>query len=227
MYAARNVRYALNNQLVFIRSQRQDGRYPHRVDPCAGKKNVHPADPVCATLHPAWSTYLQGLFMASPAADVAWFMKLQPGNQADKYLAELKASLEAYDGYLVSMLPAACCLVLPSDPYPCTWDVERRGEFSPLVLPSGCLSTLADVVSSLQWSTRNDSTCFALHSGAEKADNCPATPSPGAANAHGLLWSNGTGDTGEDGTTKFCRTLTKGKWTDCDGVTTQRPLDLT
>ena len=109
MYAARNVRYALNNQLVFIRSQRQDGRYPHRVDPCAGKKNVHPADPVCATLHPAWSTYLQGLFMASPAADVAWFMKLQPGNQADKYLAELKASLEAYDGYLVSTLPAACC----------------------------------------------------------------------------------------------------------------------
>ena len=148
MYAARNVRYALNNQLVFIRSQRQDGRYPHRVDPCAGKKNVHPADPVCTTLHPAWSTYLQGLFMASPAADVAWFMKLQPGNQADKYLAELKASLEAYDGYLVSMLPAACCLVLPSDPYPCTWVVERRGEFSPLVLPSGCLSTLADVVSS-------------------------------------------------------------------------------
>ena len=111
MYAARNVRYALNNQLVFIRSQREDGRYPHRVDPCAGKKNVHPADPVCATLHPAWSTYLQGLFMASPAADVAWFMKLQPGNQADKYLTELKASLEAYDGYLVSMLPAACCRV--------------------------------------------------------------------------------------------------------------------
>ena len=78
----------------------------------------------------------------------------------------------------------------------------------------------------LQWSTRNDSACFALHSGVEKADNCPATPSPGAANARGLLWSNGTGDTGEDGTTKFCRTLTKGKWTDCDGVTTQRSLDL-
>ena len=114
MYAARNVRYALNNQLVFIRSQREDGRYPHRVDPCAGKKNVHPADPVCATLHPAWSTYLQGPFMASPAADVAWFMKLQPGNQADKYLTELKASLEAYDGYLVSMLPAACCRVVLS-----------------------------------------------------------------------------------------------------------------
>ena len=112
MYAARNVRYALNNQLVFIRSQREDGRYPHRVDPCAGKKNVHPADPACTTLHPAWSTYLQGLFMASPAADVAWFMKLQPGNQADKYLTELKASLEAYDGYLVSMLPAACCRVV-------------------------------------------------------------------------------------------------------------------
>ena len=32
MYATRHVRYALNNQLVFIRTQRSDGRYAHRVN---------------------------------------------------------------------------------------------------------------------------------------------------------------------------------------------------
>ena len=37
MWATRDVRAALNNQLVFTRSQRSDGRYPHRTDGCASR----------------------------------------------------------------------------------------------------------------------------------------------------------------------------------------------
>ena len=56
------------------------------------------------------------------------------------------------------------------------------------------------------WSTRNDSSCFALHNASMKADNCPSTPSAGAVNKHGLLFSVGIGDSGEDGSVKFCKT---------------------
>jgi hypothetical protein len=71
MYAARSVRLALDNQLVFARAQRADGRLPHRLDPCAGKGKVAKPDPTCANLRPGWSLYLQGLYMVraySPAA---------------------------------------------------------------------------------------------------------------------------------------------------------------
>lgn len=108
--------------------------------------------------------------MASPAVDVAWFMKLADGNAADAYLAELKASLEQYDRYL--------------------------------------------------WTTRNDSTCFGLQNVTMKLEgNCPPKPTPTPANQHGLLWSAGIGDSGEDGSTKFCRTqINATTWVNCTGV---------
>jgi hypothetical protein len=114
--------------------------------------------------------------MASPSADVAWYMTLEAGNKADAYLSELKTSLEKYDAFL--------------------------------------------------WDTRNDSTCFGLHSGSIKVKgNCPPAPSAGAVNQHKLLFTVGIGDSGEDGSVKFCRNLaatidptTKRRgWTNCSG----------
>ena len=128
-------------------------------------------------------SYLQGLYMASPAVDVAWFMaqQQQPANgddhdqdmylakhvlqqaQVSDYLTELKASLIKYDDYL--------------------------------------------------WATRNDSACAGLVSGAINLTSCPRTPSNGPGNQRGLLWSigsgagfgkkGGAGDSGEDGTDKY------------------------
>jgi hypothetical protein len=224
MWASRSVRLALNNQLAFLRAQRADGRYPHRVDGCGAYETItatdwmshascavvhfnwihgvccvvthtlcsmvaaaswhHPAPTTCTAaalphLQPAdattdWSgTGLQGLYMASPAVDVAWYMRLAHDNQATAYLTELKQSLELYDSYL--------------------------------------------------WTNRNDSTCFALHNGTQVAHNCPSNPSAGAANRRHLLWSVGIADSGEDGSVKFCRKQTSTNnlqtlaWTDCDG----------
>ena len=184
MWAVRNVRWALNNQLVFLRAQRGDGRYPHRVDGCAASWH-HPAPPECTLaalgphLQPSWTgAGLQGLFMASPAVDIAWFLRLEEGNQADAYLTELRHSLQKYDAYL--------------------------------------------------WATRNDSTCLALATGNTRNDsaelaNCPPAPSAGPANRHKLLWSVGIGDSGEDGSIKYCRDATtdpkthKRTWTNCTG----------
>ena len=173
MMASRDVRLALNAQLVFVRSQRSDGRLPHAVWPCLQGNCTATAQGT--GLNAGWCLTLQGAYFASPAVDVAWFMRLAGSdNQADAYLAELAVALERYDDYL--------------------------------------------------WSTRNDSTCIALRNfSVTDGANCPATPSPGAANHRGLLWSTGTrgkstGDTGEDHSTKFCRSqLPNGTWADCEG----------
>ena len=91
MYASRSVRLALNNQLVFIRSQRADGRYSHRVDPCSGGN--HKTDPVCTTLHPGWSTYLQGLFMASPVSTRATPSLPTPVNMYTQFRSRIRCNL--------------------------------------------------------------------------------------------------------------------------------------
>ena len=79
---------------------------------------------------------------------------------------------------------------------------------------------LAELVGSLAaydgylWSTRNDSSCAGLLSGAINLSSCPASPSAGSpGNSRGLLWSTGSGigfgkhgsdgDSGEDGTDKY------------------------
>ena len=108
MWATRSVRLGLDNQLVFMRTQRADGRLSHRVD--CGQHKAKTCDPN-ASLPAAGPepVYLQGLYMASPAVDMAWFMSCQPdcGNlaaasagPARAYLAELGSSLARYDAYL-------------------------------------------------------------------------------------------------------------------------------
>ena len=104
MWAARDVRLALNAQLVFTRTQRSDGRLPHAVWPCG---TPTPGKPTSCTAsgagpHAGWCLTLQGAFFASPAVDVAAFMRVARGNQADAYLAELAITLERYDEYLWS-----------------------------------------------------------------------------------------------------------------------------
>ena len=80
MWAPRSVRLALDNQLVFMRTQRSDGRFSHRVD--CGQHKSRSCDPT-GSLPVAGPepSYLQGIYMASPAVDVSWFMRLHLQNK--------------------------------------------------------------------------------------------------------------------------------------------------
>ena len=107
MYGVRNLRLALNNQLAFMRTQRQDGRLPGMV--------VKPKAGASGTVHPTYSypgnanhSMLQGFYMASPAVDVAFLMNRSDDGQGghrvavSAYLAELRAVLTKFDGWLWS-----------------------------------------------------------------------------------------------------------------------------
>ena len=68
-YGVRNLRLALNNQLAFMRTQRQDGRLPGMV---SRPKQYTPSTPA-GTIHPTYSypgnanhSMLQGFYMARP-----------------------------------------------------------------------------------------------------------------------------------------------------------------
>ena len=110
-YGVRNLRLALNNQLAFMRTQRQDGRLPGIIE--IGK--------TFGVIHPSYSypgnanhSMLQGFYMATPAVDVAFLMNLTVGQtdtllaqgqqQANTaaYLTELQSVLEKFDGWLWS-----------------------------------------------------------------------------------------------------------------------------
>jgi hypothetical protein len=99
-YGLRNLRLALNNQLVFMRTQREDGRL-------AGM--VVTSSAASAVLHPTYSypgranhSMLQGFYMASPAVDVAYLMGASGSSSAQvaAYLAELQAALARFEGWL-------------------------------------------------------------------------------------------------------------------------------
>ena len=110
-YGVRNLRLALNNQLIFMRTQREDGRL-------AGMVNLNKSLPTgTGVVHPTFSypgnanhSMLQGFYMASPAVDVAWLMNqsatAEGGNGiamvVSAYLAELKLVLEKFDAWLWS-----------------------------------------------------------------------------------------------------------------------------
>lgn len=92
MYATRNSRVALNNQLVFMRTQRSDGALP-------GQVGANPAGGA-AQLRGDFKA-IQGLFFAAPAIDMAWYVRGK-ASAAAAYLDELAASLAAYDAWLWS-----------------------------------------------------------------------------------------------------------------------------
>lgn len=98
MYGVRNMRVALNNQLVFMRTQRQDGRLPGmitRVGAGAGVVNPTYSYPGNANL-----SMLQGFYMASPAVDVAWLVNATNPDAASAFLVELQAVLERFEAWL-------------------------------------------------------------------------------------------------------------------------------
>ena len=132
MWAARDVRLALNAQLVFVRSQRSDGRLPHAVWPCGGNLRPGggvPAERNCTAagsgLYAGWCLTLQGAFFASPAVDVAWFVGMANRSNAQAYLGELAVSLERYDKYLWSTRNDSQCEGLR------TWEPTARGANCP------------------------------------------------------------------------------------------------
>jgi hypothetical protein len=114
MYATRNVRLALNNQLVFMRTQRADGRLPGMVSPVknvSGMVTPYYMYPGSQGTH----SMLQGFYFATPAVDVAWFLNLTGAKKAGAdaggsgtnpnvvpYLLELRRTLQKFDHWLWS-----------------------------------------------------------------------------------------------------------------------------
>lgn len=136
MYAQRNVRVGLNNQLIYLRSARSDGFMAHRIDANPSGHSLHPVyftcDPHCSGN--MGSVGIQGLYLAYPAVDVAFYLNLSVGdgvavsNDATvAYLHEVREALANYDTWmwtqrndsqccsLVSAgINASCCPSVPS-----------------------------------------------------------------------------------------------------------------
>lgn len=83
MYAKRNMTAAMNNQLLFIRNQRKDGRLP-------GSVQAHPD----GSIEPQFDK-LQGFCFPWPALNMYYWAGEDRG-----YLDELAAALEGFDAYL-------------------------------------------------------------------------------------------------------------------------------
>ncbi|MCY2930632.1 MAG: hypothetical protein NTV86_14265 [Planctomycetota bacterium] len=82
MYAKRNLAVALSNQLVFMRSQRADGRLPGMITLAGG------------ALKPEYA-WLQGYYFPTPALEVYHYL-----GKDRKFLEELAKVLEAHDAWL-------------------------------------------------------------------------------------------------------------------------------
>ena len=110
MYAQRNVRVALNNQLIFLRSARSDGFMAHRVDANPSGESLKPVY-FCGGDTPG----IQGLYLAYPSVDVAFFLNLSDSTQSDptiatRYLHELRDGLAAYDRWMwTKRNDSRCC----------------------------------------------------------------------------------------------------------------------
>jgi hypothetical protein len=113
MYATRDTRVAYDNQQVFIQTQRSDGLMPGRVDRQPGGRPGD--DPDGAAFY---YDFLQGLYMASPAVDVAWWLSLAAASgggsgappAVEPYLLELRSALEGYDSWLwTNRNNSGCC----------------------------------------------------------------------------------------------------------------------
>jgi len=104
MWAARNVTEALANSLVFLRTQRVDGRLPGMVSSAT--------DGVGSSYLTAMYCYargdgslLQGNYWSVPAVDVAFFMNQSVpdgtgGPDMAAYVGELHVALEAFDDWM-------------------------------------------------------------------------------------------------------------------------------
>ena len=96
-YAARNLTLAVNNQLIFTRTQRADGRLAGMVT-TLGAGVVHPTYSYPGNAN---HSMLQGFYMASPAVDVACLLAAAGAPAAaSALLAELQPALAKFNAWL-------------------------------------------------------------------------------------------------------------------------------
>lgn len=100
MWAVRNITQALANQLVFMRTQRSDGRLPGMVTTDA-KGNQSGTALTGEYCFPTGGSLLQGQYFSQPSVDVAWFMNVtRPDAEVMSYLSELAGVLERFNDWL-------------------------------------------------------------------------------------------------------------------------------
>ena len=92
MWAVRNVTNALANQLVFMRTQRPDGRLP-------GMVTTNGTD-LSAVYCIRGQSLLQGDYFSSTSVDVAFFLNVSDPETAAAYTKELHGVLERFDDWM-------------------------------------------------------------------------------------------------------------------------------
>ena len=100
MFGVRNLTLALNNQLLFMRTQRGDGRLPGMVSVVNASAAI--VNPTFSYPGDANRSMLQGFYMASPAVDVAVLAGASGADAAvvAAFLAELQPALARFEAWL-------------------------------------------------------------------------------------------------------------------------------
>ena len=98
MWAVRNVTKALANQLVFMRTQREDGRLPGMVttNNSAGAENPMLTAVYCFPKQ----SLLQGDYFSSTSVDLAFYLNISDKTTATEYTKELHGVLERFDDWM-------------------------------------------------------------------------------------------------------------------------------
>jgi hypothetical protein len=107
MWATRNITNALANQLVFMRTQRDDGRLPGMVTTNNSAGAIDPVLTAVYCFHPhgkqtGGESLLQGDYFSSTSVDVAFFLNISDESTAKAYVTELHTVLERFDGWMWS-----------------------------------------------------------------------------------------------------------------------------
>eukprot|EP01052_Picozoa_sp_SAG31_P013090 SAG31_NODE_780_length_12148_cov_7.369295_3_plen_918_part_00 len=98
MWATRNLTQALANQLVFMRTQRDDGRLPGMV---VTNNSATAENPMLTAVYCIGKTsLLQGDYFSSTSVDVAFFLNISDNATATEYTEELHGVLERFDDWM-------------------------------------------------------------------------------------------------------------------------------
>lgn len=105
MWSVRNLTNALANQLVFMRTQRNDGRLPGMVTTNNSAGAVDPVLTAVYCFHPkgkqtGGESLLQGDYFSSTSVDVAFFLNISDESTAKAYVTELHGVLERFDDWM-------------------------------------------------------------------------------------------------------------------------------
>ena len=98
MWAVRNVTQALANQLVFMRTQRDDGRLPGMVTTNNSATVENPM--LNAVYCIGHESLLQGDYFSSTSVDIAFFLNISDEETANTYTSELHSVLERFDNWM-------------------------------------------------------------------------------------------------------------------------------